>query len=282
MANVTVTTAANMIPELWGPLVLNAYVNAQKMRPLVTTIEDGISYGDTYHFPTVTALTADDKTAGTDLTAVANTEGKVDLSVNKHKAKLVRIEDIAKVQSKFDLLNIYASEIGGAIGRAIDSDLAALASSCSTTVDGTTTTAATLHTKIIEAKVTLDDGNAPEMGRVMVVTPQFAGELLQNPYFLSKDYRGDAEAVRSGVIGSIYGFDVVVSNALPTDGSTDTNFVFVREAIGLVVAQDIALESGRRVEGLATDVVGSAIYGCGILRQAGCLALTSATAGYGG
>jgi len=282
MGNVTVTTAANLIPEVWGPVLLKEYVAAQKFRRLVTDLEFQGEPGDTIHVPIISALEAEDKTKGTDLTPDANTESKVDVLIDKHKAKLVTIEKLAKVQADFSLMQIYAAEIGQALGRAIDSDIAALVASAGSTIDATATLPANLHLKVLEAKVALDAANAPENDRVLAVTPQFAGELMQNPYFISKDYVGDAEAVRSGVIGMIYGFLVVMSNALPASGGTDSNFVFCRSAVALAVQSDIQLTATPHARGIATDVVGDVIYGVKVLQSAGTIELTSATAGYDG
>jgi len=282
MANITITTAANLIPELWGPMIIKAYHNAQKFRPLVQSLDFVGKPGDTIHIPTITALSADNKQANTDLTPVSNTESKVDVVIDKYKAKLVTLEDIAAVQASFPLLSIYATEIGGCLGRALDEDLADQVANCDTSVDASTTTVANMHKKIIECKQTLDVANAPEAGRVLAVTPYFASQLLLNPYFISKDYIGDAKAVATGVIGSIYGFTVVMSNALPSTGGADSNWVFVKEAIGLAVQKDISLEYGRHLRGLSSDVVGSLIYGSKILIQAGTLRLESATTAYTG
>jgi len=282
MANITITTAANLIPELWGPMIIRAYTTAQKFRPLVQSLEMNGKPGDTIHIPTITSLSADNKLANTDLTPTGNTEGKVDVTIDQYKAKLVTLEDIASVQASFPLLSIYATEIGGCLGRAIDSSLAGLVAGCDTTVDASATTIANLHTKIIEAKRTLDVANAPEEGRILAVTPYFHSQLLQNSYFISRDYIGDARATADGVVGSIYGFTVVMSNALPSEGGYDSNFVFVKPAVGLAVQKDISLEYGRHLRGLSSDVVGSVIYGMKILIQEGTLLLKSATTAYTG
>jgi N4-gp56 family major capsid protein len=283
MANVTVTTAANLIPELWGPLLLKEYEAAQKFRALVRALEVEGGYGDTIHIPVITALTADTKVAGTDLTPVANTEGKVDVSLNIHKAKAVKVEDIAEVQAKWDLLSVYAGQIGTSLGRAVDASLAALVTSCSTEVDASTTTVANLHTKVLELKATFDAADAPEQGRYLCVTPTAAQQLLANPYFISKDYRGDVEAVAKGVIGMIYGFTIVISNALPSNQTgEDYNFAFVSEAVGLAIQRDITLRASQIAESLATTVAGDIIYGCGILIQDGVAQFTTSYAAYTG
>jgi|TARA_Y100000034_G_scaffold129244_1_gene185350 N4-gp56 family major capsid protein len=282
MANITITTAANLIPEIWGPMIIRAYNVAQKFRPLVQDLEFVGKAGDTIHIPTITSLTADNKVANTDLTPVSNTEGKVDVLIDKNKAKLVTVEDMAAVQASFPLLSIYATEIGGCLGRAIDSDLANLVASCDTEVDATTTTAANMHKMIIELKQTFDVANAPEAGRILAVTPYFLSQLLLNDLFISKDYIGDVAAVASGVVGMIYGFTVVVSNALPSDGGFDSNWAFVKPAIGLAVQRDIAMETGRHLRGLESDVVGSVIYGVKILNQAGTVRLKTKTTEYAG
>ena len=263
-------------------MVIRAYTVAQKFRPLVQSLDFTGKFGDTIHIPTITSLTADTKTANTDLTPVSNTEGKVDVLIDQYKAKLVTLEDIAAVQASFPLLSIYATEIGGCLGRAIDASLAGQVANCNTEVDASLTTVANLHKKIITVKQTFDAANAPEEGRILAVTPYFLSQLLMNAYFISRDYIGDTQATANGVVGSIYGFTVVVSNALPSAAGYDSNWAFVKPAIGLAVQKDISLEYGRHVRGLSSDVVGSVIYGTKILVQDGMLRLKSATAEYTG
>ena len=282
MGNVTVTTAANLIPEIWAPQVLLAYQRAQKFRGLVTDLEFEGEPGDTVHIPLIAELTAENKVAGTDLTPDANTEGKVDVLIDKHKAKLVTVEKMARVQSSYKLVSIYAGRIGAALGKAIDSDIAALVSGAAATIDATTTVPASLHTKVIELQTAFDAADAPEEDRVLVVTPQCAGQLMQNPYFVSKDFIGDTEAVRTGVIGQMYGFTVVKSNALPVADGDDSNFAFCKSAVGLAVQADIEIMASLHARGIATDVVGDVIYGVKILQAAGAKEFLTKTVAYAG
>ena len=125
MANVTVTTGANFIPELWSNAILDY---AEAKFSLKTRVSDFSSMlsggGDTLHIPKVTEETASAKSADTAVTYSANTDGKIDLSVDQHHYEAKRIEDIVKVQESADLFSMYARSMGYAIAKKVENYIA--------------------------------------------------------------------------------------------------------------------------------------------------------------
>src|SRR3990172_4577991 len=136
MANVTVTTAANFIPEIWAKDVKRATEANLVMMPRVNTMfsSDIKTKGDTLHIPDLSNLTAGDKAASTDVTFEAVTEGKTDLSIDKHKYAAFKVEDIVKVQSAYDLMSLYTEKAGFALAKAMDTSLLSLYSGLSQSV----------------------------------------------------------------------------------------------------------------------------------------------------
>jgi len=103
MAEVTLTTAANFIPEMWSDGILDYAERAFQLRNQVTDLSSMVSAGgDTIHVPKVTEETAASLSSGSAVSYGANTDGKVDLSVDQHAYEAKRIGDKQEnVASKF-------------------------------------------------------------------------------------------------------------------------------------------------------------------------------------
>ena len=96
MANVTTTTAANFIPEVWRDAILDYAERNFRLRNQVTDISDAIE-GDTIHVPRVSEETAAAKSADTAVTYSAQTDGETQVSMDQHHYEAKRIEDIVRV-----------------------------------------------------------------------------------------------------------------------------------------------------------------------------------------
>ena len=123
----TVTTGANFIPEVWSAEVLRAVESNLVLAKQVKRYDSDVkSYGDTIHVPNLSNLTANAKVAGALVTAQAPTEDKKDISIDQHYESSFYVEDILKVQSRYDLMSEYTSKAGYAIAAKIDSLIAGL------------------------------------------------------------------------------------------------------------------------------------------------------------
>ena len=80
MAEVTTTTAANFIPELWRDAIADYASRKFQIRNQVMDFSSLMSEGgDILHIPKVTEETAATLSSGSAVTYGANTDGKVDL-----------------------------------------------------------------------------------------------------------------------------------------------------------------------------------------------------------
>jgi N4-gp56 family major capsid protein len=268
MANITVTTAANMIPEVWSSDVLYYREAKLVLAKLVRRFDADAKFGDIIHIPNVAEITARSKSASTAITYDANTEAVTDITINKHKYVGVLIEDIAQIQSKPDLIKIYTQTSGYSLAKAVDTDIAALATGFSQTV-GTAGTALT-DANLLTAIQYLDDANAPEDDRHLVVKPSVKKNILTLDKFVLFQNVGSSAPVRSGQIGELYGVEIhVTSNISVTDVTVDVtnNMLFHRDAIGLAMQKDISTETQRNIDHLATAVVSSCLYGVAEIRD---------------
>lgn len=115
MANVTTTTAAVFIPELWRDAILDYAERKFQLRNQVMDFSSELPNGDTLHIPKVSEETAAAKSAGSAVTYSANTDSEVTISVDQHHYEAKRIEDIVRVQESANLFGAYAQSMGYAL-----------------------------------------------------------------------------------------------------------------------------------------------------------------------
>ena len=146
--NVTTTTAANFIPEMWRDAILDYAERKFQLRNQVLDFSSMLAGGgDILNIPKVTEETAASKSAGSAVTYTNNTDGVIQLNVNQHHYEAKRIEDIVRVQESADLFNAYAQSMGYALAKKVENYLAvdilqaATGNDVSLSTDNTFTTA---------------------------------------------------------------------------------------------------------------------------------------------
>ena len=171
MANeVTITSVDVLIPEIWHAKYLKATeANLAAASAVYRLDQDVVAMGDLIHVPIGPTATANDKTAGSDVTYQQAVLTKFDITINKHKEASELIEDNASAKAKYDLMEWYSDADGYAIAKQIDTDVLALVPSFSQTVGtlGTTLT----DPLLLRAIRYLDDANAPFTDRRFILAP---------------------------------------------------------------------------------------------------------------
>lgn len=271
MANITVTTHATWIPEVWAGDIMAAtrrnLVLANLVRRFDTDVKNG---GDVIHIPRLANLAAADKAAGTAVTFQANTEGEYLININKHKVVPFLVEDITKAQARQDLRSAYTDDAGYLLARAVDSDIAGLYTGLSQTVAGG---AALDDADIITAIEFLDVADAPRDGRVFVIHPEAMSDLRAVNKFVTYDNTGKTgiqEGRNNGLVANVYGVDVYMTNQIVESAGTPNilhNLLFHKDAFGLAMQVAPKVESEYSVDYLGTKVAAHSIYGVAELRD---------------
>jgi hypothetical protein len=125
---------------------------------------------------------------------------------------------------------------------------------------------------LLQAIQYLDDAKAPTDNRYFVVTTQGKRELLGIDKYIRYDaigVGGDANSIRNGQIGEIYGVKVFMSqNLVFTAGSPNQNnhLLFHTEACAIAVQKNVSTEHQRKTEYLGDLYVASALWGVKLLR----------------
>lgn len=300
--HVVLAEVPNFVPELWSDEVIATYKANLVAGNLVRKLNHRGKKGDTIKIPTPTRGSASDKTAQTQVTLIQHgTDAGVTISINKHKEYSRLIEDIVDVQALESLRRFYTDDGGYAISKQVDTDIlveffntgsASLTYSAATNALTTASTFDTIlegdgttwdeigSTDISDAGIrvfikTLDDQDVPFAERFLLVPTIVKQDLLGLNRFTEEAYVGEraqANSIRNGIIGSIYGMDVYVSTNVPkvqdSAGNADNiaGYCFQRDALVLVEQLGVRSQSQYKQEYLADLFTVDMIYGVKTVR----------------
>ena len=289
--NVTTTSAANFIPELWSDEVIASYKSNLVVANVITTINHKGKKGDTIHIPTPTRGSASAKSANTAVTTQDDVHGITNLSIDKHYEYSVLIEDITEVQALQSLRRFYTEDAGYALAKQVDTDLFALAEGLqggtvggsgasayeNAVIGGDGTTAFTgdspnatdiLDVGLRKMILTLDNDDVPMDNRALIVPPIAANDMLAVSRFTEQAYIGSGDAIKTGKIGQIYGVDVYVSSNCPTTAGSDrVGMLIHKDALALAEQMSVRSQTQYQQKYLGDLFTSDTIYGVGELRD---------------
>jgi len=277
--NVTITTAASFIPEMWRDAILDYAERKFQMRNQVLDFSSMLAGGgDILNIPKVTEETAASKSAGTAVTYTNNTDGVIQLAVDQHHYEAKRIEDIVRVQESADLFNAYAQSMGYALAKKVENYLALLVQGAtgndvSLSSDNTFTTALIRSglQKLLDAGHDYTDGE-----HYFYCSPAAYMSLLSLGDFTEAQKRGDAEnPLASGRIINAYGLEVYASTDWDDDGGSGDETATIFNKNSVYFAQQLAprVQSSYDIDHLATSVVADVLFGAALSHAASSTAM---------
>jgi hypothetical protein len=218
MADVTITTAATYIDQVWSPELNRAI----QFDVVVAALFDDKSalidqHGNTINLPSRHNLTTAAKAPSTPLTPQAITETQQQFVVpmtNGHRAIAQEIEDIAEIQSRYDIRSETTLAGAYALARQMDVDAAGVFAAATNAV-GTLGSELT-DDNLIQGRTLLRNNAAPRPWYIVVSPATYSG-FLKLEKFTNMLYIGEAEngtAVEEAKVGRIYGADVYESQLL--------------------------------------------------------------------
>lgn len=268
MPAMTPSTHPEFVPEVWAKDIQMARTNNLVMGGLIDKqYQNDLAYGDTVHIVSIAEMTADVMTPGTALVPVAPDETEQTLVIDQYFGKAIEIQDVLKKQSKYDLRSPYTEVMGRAIATAIDGSL--LAQHANVAAAHKRTAVATMtFDEIVEAHTLLDEDNVPMEDRALVINARILGDLRKLPEFTAYDETG-REGVREremGIVGTIYGTKVYLSNAVKTDTGAYQALLFHRSAFASVIQLQPNVESDRDILKKSDLVSVAALWGVKTVR----------------
>lgn len=185
--------------------------------------------GDTVHIQRVGDPTVKERTKYSDIDAPEQPAGdRVSLTIDEDHYFNVSIDDVDKWQSNVALLDRFAERAGRAMRVAVDSSVAAVMAAGAGIDIGDDETPVTVgndtedysfYGLLVEARRQLDNNDAPDEGRWVVIPPDIEAIALGDDRFVPAAALGD-QITQTGAIGQLAGFTVMKTTAVPdSDGS---------------------------------------------------------------
>ena len=291
--NVTVTTAATFIPEIWSDEIVATYKKSLVAANLIKKMNFKGKKGDTVNIPVPTRGSASAKTANAQVNLNVATENNIPVLINKHFEYSRLIEDIVDVQALASMRQFYTDDAGYALAKQVDTSVIQLGRGVNGGVgtadytgaysgaDGTTAytgTAGALTDAAIRRSIQrLDDNDVPMDGRFLIVPPSSRNTLMGLARYTEQAFVGEAgsaNTIRNGEIGNLYGIPVFVSSN--ADTATDGDRICLlghKEFAVLVEQQGIRAQTQYKQEFLGTLFTSDTIYGVKELRDGSAVAL---------
>ena len=257
MADVTRTSAAVLIPQVWANTALEVLRSNIVLAKLVTRDTDVAPFqvGDTLNIPYPGTFVANDKAANTAVTLQVPTSTTTQVVLNKHKEASFLIEDAARALANQDVMQRYITAAVVPIAEQIESDLLGLytAFTYTTGTGGTDLTAATLRS----TRKLMNDNKAPKGNRSIIISDKdeiaLLGDSTLQQYFAYQT----PEAIANGSIGNLFGFSLYQSQLVPFATNTK-NLAFDPGAIILAMR---GLPDAPAGSGAQTSVVSDPVSG---------------------
>lgn len=289
------------IPEIWSGKLQVKFYQTTVLAEITNNDWEGEikDQGDKVEIRTVPTITINNYTKGQTLSSQVPTNDVIELNIDKGKYFQVVVDDVDDVQSDLKLMDIFTNDASQQMKIAIDTDvLSGLVAGAATKNKGATAgqisgdinlgnqaaatpasvqvTKSNVIDKIIDMGQCLDEQNAPEDGRWMLI-PAWMGSLIKTSDLKDASITGDSVTpLRNGRLGMIDRFTLYVSNLLPTTtGATDGTstglkgysvFAGTRDAITFA-SQITKMESLRSQSTFGNIVRGLNVYGYKVIKS---------------
>jgi hypothetical protein len=268
----------SLVRDIWVKWYLYARENNLILGSKVRRLEkEYLRDGRTYTIPGIGNVVASPKVAGSPVSFIRPSETSYTVTVDQHYEVSFMFEDLAMIQSYYDLKGIYEEKQGYALAKEIDDDLALLYASFSTTDVGTAATSITKPV-MLAAQRTLNSLNVPKGERQFAFHEDNYDDLASLSSIMYASNVGNVnqpgrqvkgmENPSEGLFFTFYGDPVYLSTniAQTTATSANHNMLFHKEAMVLAVQMDPTKVEGYHKDYLGEQSTMHELWGTNILR----------------
>lgn len=288
------TEAATFIPEIWSDEVKADYEKKLVAANTVRRINHTGKKGDTIHVPAPSRGAAYQKAENVAVTLQNNVEGTVDILIDQHWEYSKIIEDIVSVQALDSLRRFYTQDAGYQLAKKVDSLVLergkylgndggtgsdwvhsnsfyvdATTGLTAYAVDTVTTSDIVDEDGIVSAVYELDNNDIPMDDRVWIIPPSVKKNLMQITAYTSADFIS-GRPVQNGVIGNLYGMDVLMTTNCPEVETATANtagdrliasIMWHRDAVVLATQMDVRSQTQYKQEYLGDLFTADTLFG---------------------
>ena len=280
------TELAVFVPELWSDAVRASFKKNVVLASPGTDMSSLISSGgDIIRIPTVADVPAVvAKAAHVAFDYTSATEDAFTLTCTTHNVTGTMVADIGAIQSSSDLLSMYADSIGYKLALGFDVNVEtalALTTECINIAGNTIAKTIDAATLAHMSKVALEN-DCPLHECTLVLNPTLYSSLFRIDDLIHVSKTNTAN-VQNGLVGSVMGMNVVLSNnitstnhndAVDSDNGALTNgnvlggFLIHKSAMVYAFSQAPRVQSEYSLDHLATKLIGDSIGGVKLVQDA--------------
>jgi hypothetical protein len=274
--------SGNFIPVIWSGKLQVKFYKATVLSDITNNDWEGeiSQQGDTVVIRTIPNITIRDYSKGQTLVHERPNSDPITLYIDKGKYFDFVVDDVDKVQSDVQLLNMFSDDASEQMKIVIDQQVlgtvyadahaankganaGAISGNIPLGVGGGTALAIPktgVIDTIVDAGQVLDEQNVPETGRWMVIPPWMAANIKKSD-LKDASLTGDQQSIaRNGRLGMIDRFTLYVSNNLTTAGGGTYMPFGTKDAI-CFASQMTKVESLRAETTFGDIVRGLNVYG---------------------
>lgn len=227
-------------PEFWSSIMQVPLRKSLVAAEVANTqFEPVLTQGDTVHFPYWEELDVVDYTPGTDITGAQDITGTDEtLVVDQKKVVRFYIDDIEKMQAKYSYAMTLAEDGAYQLRDSIDTHVLLNVTGAASALDdgdlgGTsgsaiTATSGNVADVYIQARRKMRQMNVEDDGTwISVVTPAFASQIERMA--TDSGFSVADSTLRNGWAGTYLGFQIYISNNLPSAsyGGTNSDYCYI-------------------------------------------------------
>lgn len=284
--------SGNFIPEIWSGKLIENFYDATVLAAISNTDYEGEirQYGDTVNIRTTPEITIRDYVKGQTLTVENPDKPKLQLLIDKGEYFACVEDDIDKVQSDIVLMDTWSKDASermkikidqrvltdilpgiGAFNKGLTAgeqsasfNLGTTASPLTVTKDGASSTTSVVDL-LVDLGTVLDEANAPEAGRFVVIPAKMAG-LIKKSELKDASLTGDSMSiVRNGRLGMVDRFTIYVSHNLNV--SSGKYSIIAGHKMGFTFASQMTnMETIRSESTFGNIIRGLQVYGYKVVK----------------
>lgn len=254
-----VTTLSNLIdPQVMADAISAELPSAIKFAPLATTDTTlTAKAGNTITIPKFAYIgDATDVGEGIEIDITTLTASTSQATVKK-AGKGVEITDEALLSGYGDPEGEAKDQLKKSIAQKVDNDCITALNSIPVGMTVDKSSDILSPTSISDALVKF--GEAIDDPMVLIIAPAQLAQLRTSDDFQKASELGD-KVLMTGVIGAIYGCQIIVSNKIVVDTDKYTNFIVKPGAITIYMKRDVDIEADRNIKSKTTIITADEHY----------------------
>lgn len=281
------TYSGTFIPEIWSGKIIENFYDSTVLSAISNTNYEGEikAHGDTVNIRTTPTITVRTYTKGQVLDLEQPESPKIQLLIDKGEYFACVEDDVDKVQTDIGLMDMWSRDASEQMKIKIDERVltdilpgvatankgnTAGAISASYDIGSVSTPLALTKTNVLEYIVdigtVLDEANAPESDRFLVIPARMAG-LIKKSDLKDASLSGDGTSIlRNGRLGMIDRFTLYVSHNLLISSGAKYNLIAGNKMGFTFASQMTNMESLRSTTTFGNIIRGLQVYGYKVVK----------------